>query len=111
MIKTPLHRVTVAPFDFDEWDESRKKMKELGLALPEKEENVRTKASIDMGTVVQVGPTAFKDFGTDSPVQEGTVIAFVKNAGKFVKDPYTNQEYLVINDEDVVMIFEKETND
>ena len=111
MIKTPLHRVTVKPFDFDDWDESRKKMKEMGLVLPEKDGSARAKASIDMGTIIQIGETAFRDYGVACPVQVNDVVAFVKNAGKFVKDPFTQDEYLVINDEDIVMIFEKEKND
>jgi co-chaperonin GroES (HSP10) len=108
MIKTPVHRVTVVPFDFDEWDETRKKAKALGFALPEAESGgVRAKASVDMGTVFQIGPTAFKDFG-DNPIQVGDTVAYVKNSGKFVKDPFDKKEYLVLNDEDIVAVFSKE---
>ena len=106
MIKTPLHRVTVKPFDVDEWDKDRKRAKELGFALPDSEQFARAKASVDMGTVVQVGPTAFPD--TPCPVVEGSTVAYVKNAGKFVKDPFDGQEYLILNDEDICMVFEKE---
>lgn len=109
MIKTPLHRIAVEIFDVDEWDEDRKKAKSLGFALPDPDMGgVRRKASVDMGTVVQVGPTAFKDFGADSPVKIGSVVAFVKNSGKFIKDPFDQKEYLILNDEDIVMVFEKE---
>ena len=108
MIKTPLHRVTVIPFDIDEWDESRKKAKALGFALPDADfGGVRAKASVDMGTIYQIGATAFKDFG-DVPVTVGDTIAYVKNSGKFVKDPFDQKEYLVLNDEDIVAIFTKE---
>jgi co-chaperonin GroES (HSP10) len=108
MIKTPLHRVTVIPFDVDEWDETRKKAKSLGFALPDADMGgVRAKASVDMGSVFQIGRTAFKDFG-DTPIKVGDTVAYVKNSGKFVKDPFDQKEYLVLNDEDIVAIFEKE---
>lgn len=110
MIKTPLHRVTVKPFDVDEWDEGRKRAKALGFALPDAEQFGRAKASVDMGVVVAVGPTAFVALGgSNEDVKPGDTVAFVKASGKFVKDPFDEQEYLVLNDEDIVMIFEKET--
>lgn len=109
MVIVPLHRLLVKPFDFNEWDEGRKKAKELGLALPELENERRAKMSVDMGEILQIGSTAFKDFGADKPpVKVGDTIAFVKNAGKLIKDPFSEKEYLIINDEDVVAIFYKE---
>ncbi len=108
MIKTPLHRVTIEPFDVDEWDQDRKRARAAGFALPDSEQFARAKASVDMGTVVQVGPTAFSDFGTESPVVVGDTVAYVKNSGKFIKDPFGGKEYLVLNDEDIVMVFVKE---
>lgn len=108
MIKVLLHRVTVKPFDFDEWDDSRKKMKELGFALPESEEDKRAKASVDIGTVLSVGPTAFTEFTSTPPVQIGDVVAYVKNAGKFIKNPFTQEEVYLLNDEDLLAVMAKE---
>lgn len=109
MIKTPLHRVTVIPFDVDEWDNDRKRAKALGFALPDSEQFARAKASVDMGTVVQVGPTAFPQYEAgDCPVVVGSTVAYVKNSGKFIKDPFDGKEYLILNDEDIVMLFTKE---
>jgi co-chaperonin GroES (HSP10) len=96
------HRVAVKPFDVDEWDEDRKRAKKLGFALPELENNQRAKASVDVGTVVQVGPTA------ETTVQVGDVIAYVKNAGKFVVNPFTQEEVYILNDEDVLAVLNKE---
>ena len=107
MIAIPLHRILIKPFDFNEWDEGRKKAKELGLALPELENERRAKMSVDMGEVLQIGPTAFADFTKECPIKTGDTVAFVKNSGKLVKDPFDEKEYLVINDEDVVAIFYK----
>ena len=109
MINTPLHRVTVEPFNVDEWDVDRKRAKELGFALPDSEQYARAKASVDMGTVVQIGPTAFpRNEGEACPVTIGATVAYVKNSGKFIKDPFDGKEYLILNDEDIVMVFTKE---
>lgn len=111
MINTPLHRVTVKPFNVDEWDVDRKRAKELGFALPDSEQFARAKASVDMGTVVQIGPTAFPQYDQPEdvcPVQVGATVAYVKNSGKSIKDPFDSEEYLVLNDEDIVMVFTKE---
>lgn len=107
MINTLLHRVTVVPFDVDEWDIDRKRAKAMGFALPDSEQFARAKASVDMGTVVQVGPTAFPDLD-NPPIAVGSTVAYVKNSGKFVKDPFDSKEYLILNDEDIVMHFTKE---
>lgn len=98
--KVLAHYVAVKPFDVNEWDDTRKKMKELGLALPE--EDKRAKASVDVGTVVQIGPDAVTEANIDDTV------AYVKNAGKFVVNPYTQEEVYILNDDDILVIFEKE---
>lgn len=105
MIDVLLHRIAVKPFDMDEWDEDRKKAKSLGFALPEKADDVRTKSSIDVGTIVQVGPQAFDG---EPPVKVGDVVGYVKNAGKFVKNPLTDEEVYILNDEDLLAVFTKE---
>ena len=100
-----LHRVAVKPFDIDEWDDTRKRAKSFGLELPETEDKKRAKASVDVGTVVQVGPDA------TVPVKEGDTIAYVKNAGKFVLNPFTQEEVYVLNDDDVLAVLRKADND
>lgn len=108
MINVILHRISVSPFDIDEWDESRKKLKELGWAIPENEQDKRMKASVDVGTVLEVGPTAFKEWTSEVPVAVGDIVAYVKNAGKFVKNPFTNEEVYILNDEDILAVLKKE---
>jgi len=111
MINVLLHRIGIKQYDFNDWDEDRKRAKELGFALPETEKEVRAKASVDMGTVVTIGPTAFKDFGVDVPVKVGDQVAFVKGSGKLIKNPMTSEEVLVVNDEDIVCVLNGEKND
>ena len=110
MFKTLLHYVAVKPFDFDEWDDTRKRAKALGFALAETEDQKRAKASIDVGTVFQLGPNAF-DSEAEAPVKVGDVVAYVKNAGKYVKNPFTEDEVYLLNDTDLLMVLSKETED
>jgi co-chaperonin GroES (HSP10) len=105
MIKILLHRVAIKQFDFNEWDEGRKKLKEMGWAIPETEKEIRAKASVDIGTIEQIGPTAFKDFGVETPIKVGDIVGFVKGSGKLVKNPLTEEEVLIVNDEDITCIF------
>jgi len=108
MFKTLRHFVSVKPFDIDEWDDTRKKAKALGFALPEMEENKRAKASVDVGTVYQIGPDAYDGA---APFKEGEIVAYVKNAGKFVVNPFTQEEVYVLNDDDILVVLSKETVD
>lgn len=106
MIIPVLHRLVIKPEKFEEIDSTIKKMKSLGLAVPDID-SYKTQASVDQGTVLAIGPTAFKDFGTDFAVAVGDKIAYAKFAGKFIKDPTSDEDVLVINDEDVVCIVRK----
>ena len=111
MINVLLHRVAVKPFDFNDWDEGRKRLKELGWEIPETEKDVRAQASVDVGIVEQIGPTAFSGFSDEVPIKVGDVVSYVKNAGKFVANPLTNRKedaVVILNDEDLIAVFSKE---
>lgn len=95
------HRVAVKPFSVDDWDEGRKRAKELGFALPELEENKRAKASVDIGVVIQKGKTA------ETEADVGDTVAYVKNAGKFVVNPFTKEEIYLLNDEDLLVVLKE----
>ena len=101
--KVLAHRIGVKPFDVNEWDDTRKKARAMGLALPD--EDPRAKASVDVGTVVQIGPDAVTE------VTVGDTVAYVKNAGKFVQHPTTKEEIYILNDEDCLVVFHQETAD
>lgn len=112
MINVLLHRIAVKPLSVDDWDVGRKKAKELGLVLAPIETTGtsadRAKLSVDIGEITEIGSTAFRDFNVDIPIKVGDVVAFVKNAGKLVRNPYTTEETVVLNDEDIVAILTKE---
>lgn len=64
------------------------------------------------GTVVQVGPTAYKDAGLGGNpwCLVGDRVAYAKYGGKMLLDEESGIEYIVLNDEDVVAV-EEQHND
>jgi len=115
MIKVILHRILIerdAPEDTDAIM-TKRAIAKAGLAIPDSVQEdldkkaAREHASMDKGVVVQIGETAFKDYGIECPVKEGDYISYAKFGGKDITDPETNKVYVVINDEDVVAILPK----
>jgi co-chaperonin GroES (HSP10) len=103
-----LHRVLVKADKLEETDKTFKKARELNLLIPEHDDRKRAQAGVDKGTVVKIGPTAFRDFNAESPIQVGDYIAYARFAGKIITDPFTDEEYVALNDEDIVCIFRQE---
>jgi co-chaperonin GroES (HSP10) len=103
-------RLTIRPDKVvdSEAEKTKQLAEKAGFVLPEKikddleSEAIREQASVDQGTVLGIGPVAFRDFGGESWCKVGDYIAYARHAGKFVKDPDTGENILVINDEDVV---------
>lgn len=105
MIVPVLHRILIKQDKLEEADEMYVRARKMGIEIALTDDNKRAQASVDTGTVVDIGATAFRDFGTTSPVQKGDRIAYARFSGKFVKDPIDGVEYVMLNDEDVVAIF------
>ena len=104
MIKPLLHRILIKQLSLEDTSKEYRKAQEIGIIIPEHEDNRRAKAGVDKGTVVAIGPTAYRDFNTDVPIKVGDVIAFAKFSGKIIVDPADEEEYVALNDEDVVAI-------
>jgi co-chaperonin GroES (HSP10) len=58
------------------------------------------------GTVVSIGDQCWKGKGWDGEpwCKVGDRIAWSKFAGKFVLDPDTEEEFVILNDEDVLVV-------
>ena len=70
------------------------------ISLDEKKE----RKAVEYGTVVQVGPTAFIDYGrTPDIVKVGDRISLNRYSGKSIVD-VDEQEYVIVNDQDVLCI-------
>ncbi len=105
MIEVVLHRVLIKQDKLEDANKDYVKMKELGLVLAETDDRKRAQAGVDTGTVVGMGATAFQDFNTTSPIAIGDKIAYARFSGKFITDPSTDEEFVALNDEDVICIF------
>ena len=104
MIKPLLHRIIVKQQKLNEAHKDYQRAESLGIIIPEHEDTKRAQAGVDKGTVVAIGPTAYRDFNVDVPVNVGDVVAFARFSGKTIVDPETDEEYVALNDEDIVAI-------
>jgi co-chaperonin GroES (HSP10) len=102
-----MHRILVTADRLEEKDETFKRAGAAGIIIPNLDERAREQAAIDTGIVVAVGETAFRDFGA-TPVKVGDYIVYAKYGGKAIVDPFTNEKYVALNDEDVIALFTKE---
>lgn len=104
MIELLLHTVLVKPEKVEDTDDVIKRAKAAGLHV---QLDKREEKAVEYGTVIQVGPTAFKDYGRDpSILKDGDYVTYAKYAGKEIK--YRNETYLVLNDQDIIAKLDKE---
>jgi len=104
MITPILHRILVKQFKLDETNKDYQRAKALGIMIADHEDNKRAQAGVDQGTVVAMGPTAYRDFNVEPPIKVGDTVAFARFSGKMVVDPEDDEEYVALNDEDIVVV-------
>lgn len=104
------HRVLVRQEKYEEQDEVFRSARGAGIEIIT-DRNVRYQASVDKGTIVSIGKTAWKDFGDAPWAEKGDMVVFAKNAGKMVHDPVEKDvpekdrtPYVLLNDEDIIAI-------
>ena len=107
MIKVPSFRILVKPSKLEEIDSVYAQAKRAGIMLSDHDDMKAQRKGVDQGVVVSLGPTAFKDYGDAAWCSVGDTIVYAKYSGMIVKDPDNGEDFLVINDEDVVAIIEK----
>lgn len=89
------HRVLVKPLPLE-------KQSKGGIILSHDER--KEKAQV-RGTVVSIGPTAWKAFDNGEPwAAVGDEVWFAQYGGYLVRDPETDEEYRLLNDEDVCAV-------
>ena len=86
MIKPLIYRVLVKAEKFEEFSEDVKRAKSLGMVIPELEDHKRQQASVDRGTVVAIGETAFRDHNIECPIKIGDVVNYARFASKIIVD-------------------------
>lgn len=108
MLKVQGHRVLIKALDVAEVDKVLGAAKRAGIVLPSEDDNAMRRNAVDRGFVVGIGSTAFKDFGGEPWCQVGDQVYFSKYAGKVLKDPGTAEEFVLINDEDILTVIVEE---
>lgn len=105
-VKAVIHRLVVKPVELVVYDEVAAKLKELGFEQAITEETKYHGSQIDQGTVLDIGPTAFRDYvqkyNLDVPVKVGTLVTYARHSGKYVKDG--DSKVVILNDEDILCI-------
>lgn len=100
MLKPILHRIILKLDDVEEVTES-------GIIIS-KELIKKERKAVEIGTVVSVGETAFKDYGGDpSTVKVGDRVIIAQYSGKSVKDT-DGTDLVVVNDEDILIVIGKD---
>jgi len=99
-----LHRILVKQNKLEDTNKDYKRATAAGLIIPDHEDKLRAQAGVDVGTIVSMGSTAYKDFGVAPPIKVGDLVAFARFSGKTITDPKDEQEYIALNDEDVVAV-------
>lgn len=65
----------------------------------------REKSGIQTGLVVGVGGTCWTGDAFNGPwCEEGDRILFSKHSGRFIMDPDTEEEFLIMNDTDILAV-------
>ena len=111
MIVPLLHRILIKQAKLDEVDQTLKRAKASGIIIAEHDDNKRAQAGVDKGVVVAIGPTAYRDFNVDVPIKVGDIVAFARFSGNTSQDPEDEEEYVALNDEDIVAVLTGDKND
>lgn len=99
MLKVCGHRLMIKPDPVE-----KKTASGIVLAVDEK----LHRAATDVGTVVQVGETAWFGFADNRQwCAVGDKVQYARYASKFVIDPETDEEFVILNDDDVQVIIVK----
>lgn len=101
MLQAVGHRLIIRPRPLETKTES-------GIVISYGDKERLHKSGVEEGTVVAVGPMAWKspDLGYGTPdwqpwVNVGDKVIYAKYSGKHTTDPETGEELLVLNDVDV----------
>lgn len=103
-IKPLLHRIYIQPDIVEEADDVIKSARSAGLVV---ELDKREKKAHTTGTVVSIGSTAFKEFGS-TPEQEGIKVGSRVLYAKYSGADVPNTDFIILNDEDIVGVYADE---
>lgn len=109
-IKVPGHRILVKPEAIEEVSKGG-----IVLAKPGQQAKLELMAT-DRGVVVEVGPMCWRNFDYEQAdwtpwCKPGDRVVFARYSGKQIKHPETEEEFFLLNDEDIqVVLVEEDAN-
>ncbi len=96
-------RVMIKPLDVDEISDG-------GIILVDETRDAERRTT-QIGYIVSVGSTAWAAYDDGKPwAAVGDKVVYVKYGGKLIKDPESGVEYVILNDEDVLLKIVGEDN-
>lgn len=102
------HRLLVKQEKLEDTDPVYKSAKAAGIALSEHRDTQLERRQVDKGVVAQVGRNSWKSFDDGHAwCAEGDTVVWVRHSGYIVTDPETHEEYIALNDEDVLCVIKK----
>lgn len=101
MLKPAGHRVLVQPDAVEETTES-------GIVINTPESTKMEQAGQERGTVIAIGPNAWKAFDDGTPwAAVGDRVIYSRYAGRVVQDPDDKEtRYVILNDEDILTLID-----
>lgn len=102
-IKPLLHRILVKPDNLEDIDPMFKAARAVGI-VTDFNERKREQDAVDTGTIVDFGPTVFKDFDAENTLKIGDRVIYARYGGKAVVDPATKEKFVALNDEDLICL-------
>ena len=116
MLKVKGHRLLIKPDPPKDKYKVPERLATSGFKIEmDVDQERREKVATEVGTLVGIGPTAWRAYDGNDPSWEpwaklGDRITFVRYAGKYTTDPMSNEEFLILNDVDMYCVVEGETN-
>ena len=99
MLTPVLHRIILKLDSIEEVTAS-------GIVIP-KDLIEKERKAVEIGTVISIGDTAFKDYGGSiDTIKIGDRVIIAKYSGKEIKD-IDDTQYVVVNDEDILVIIKE----
>ncbi len=105
MMQVPGCRILIKPLKDEDVSDVAKRMKAMGFDFTETDKR-KAQTNMDKGVVQQIGPKASEDYIAGMVV--GDTVGFTKFGGKFIRDIGSEEDLLVINDEDIIVIFKED---
>jgi len=104
------HRLLVKPEKIEDIDPAFAAARRLNLEIAGNEKT-REQAAVEKGVVVAMGTTVFQDFGGEPWCSVGDVVGYTRYGGRFLTDPETKENYIILNDEDIICRYAGEKNE